>query len=370
MAGEVSAFGNTVPTVVILVFVALVVGLALAVLFWLTIAWSVVQSVQRTRRERVHDAVEDDLLERLFSPEPDWAAWTADLSRIERDVVESLLDEYLRELEGRDLDKLRALGETLGIPSRSKRQLRQRDEYGRLEALTWLTLLGRLDGIADFEPQTPRERAVVARLRDEHDSQSDPAALLSVLLDGARSEYTIFGQDTLYRIARNEPAALFERATTAYRTWSRPLLIQVLAVCENIGTSVRTEDLSWLTATLEHDDEAVRAAAASALGAFGWRRDIRDPRLLARLVRDPSPQVRGAVYEMLGRWGDENAVGALVTALRSEENERTRLAGTNALVEYQDQLAGDAHDFEDAWRWSLAHAAFDQAARQRDDSVS
>jgi hypothetical protein len=369
MAGEISVFGYSIPLTVVLVFIALVVGLALAVIFWLTIVQSILQSVKRTRRQRVHDDLQQELLERTFAPEADWEAWTDGLSRIERDVVESLLDEYLRELDGRNLEQLRGLGDALGIPARSKRQLQQDDEFVRLTALTWLTLLGDSQQIAEFDPRTPRERALVARIRYESDTTANSVALLSILLDGPKSQYTIFGQDTLYRIATSDPEALLQRAANEYQTWSRPLLIQVLSVCQHLGTSVTTEDLSWLTATLEDDDEMVRAATARALGAFGWRGDIRDGRLLDRLTRDESPHVRSAVYEMLARWGDEQAVRRLTVALRTEANPRARLAGMNALVTHQNKLEADIEELDEIWAWSQTHAAYDSAARKRQEWV-
>lgn len=95
----VSAFGYSVPLAIILVFVALVVGLALAVMFWLIIVWSVYRAVRQTRRERVRPDLENALLDRMFDPEADWDRWVSTLSDVERDVVESLLDEYVPELD-------------------------------------------------------------------------------------------------------------------------------------------------------------------------------------------------------------------------------------------------------------------------------
>lgn len=368
MAGNLSAFGYTVPLTVVFVFVALVIGLALAVMFWLTLGWSVVQSVGSTRREQVRDELQREFLERAFDPDSEWEAWADDFSGVERDVVESLLDEHLRELEGKNADRLRELGDVLGIPERSKRQLNWGNEYTRLHALTWLTVLERPGQARDFEPRTPRERALVARLRYDSDTGTGPADEMGVLLDGASTPFSVFGQDTMYRIATADPQALLERATAHSRRWPQPLLVQVLTVCQHLGTSVTSEDLSWLTATLEHESDAVREAGARALGAFGWRADVRDDRFLARLIRDPSPKVRGAVYEMLSRWGDEQALETLVAALGTEQNERATLTGTNALVAHRSRLEDDTH-LGASWAWSISHAAYDSAARHRTERV-
>ena len=363
MTEVISAFGYAVSLTVVLVFVALVIGIALAVLFWLTIALSTLRSVRQTRRQRVRDELQSALLDGTFDPDTDWQSWVDELSRTERDVVESLLDEYLRELDGTEFQRLQELGRTLGIPDRSKRQLQHGDEYVRLHALTWLTLLEQSAPLADFEPQTPRERALVARCRYESEPDEDPTELLAVLLADASAQFSIFGQDTLYRIATMAPAALFQRAGTDYQSWSPALLVQVLTVCQHLGSATAT-DLSWLTVAVEHDDESVRTAAALALGSLGWRDNLRNDRLLRRLTRDPSPRVRGAVYEMLAQWGDQQALDALVTALAEERDERARLMGTNALVDHRPSLDDSTvSEFATAWHWSKTHAAYDTAAR-------
>ncbi|MFC6721426.1 HEAT repeat domain-containing protein [Halobacteriaceae archaeon SHR40] len=366
MASSISAFGYTVPLVVVLVLLALVVGLALVVMFWLTTIWSIYRSVQDTRRDQVRDDLQDELLERMFDPDAEWRPWVSSLSSVERDVVESLLDEYIRELDGQDVDQLQELGRELGIPEHSKRQLGKREEYTRLAALTWLTLLADPESLhaTDFEPRTPRERAAVARLRWESDDLDTAVEGISILLDDATTQFTVFGQDTLYRIATEDPQALFQMAATHYDAWSQSLLVQVLTVCEHVGTNVTEEDISWLTAMLEHDDEVVRESAAGALKNIGWRDDLRAGRYTDRLLTDPSPRVRSAVYEMLARWGDDQALSKLTAALEFEENDRARLTGTNALVEHEDELLDRTHrTLGGAWAWSQEHVAYDRAAR-------
>lgn len=372
MAGTITAFGYSVSLTVVLVIVALVTGLGLVVMFWLTVGLSVYRSVQETRRERVRDDLQKQLLDGVFGPDTDWG-WIEELSRTERHVLESLLDEYLRELDGQNIEKLHELGAKLGIPDRSKRQLETGGEYERLYALTWLTLLRRPDRLAaaDFEPRTPSERAAVARLRYESDDLEAPEEGIPILLDDTTSQFTVFGQDTLYRIAIANPAALFSAGERRYQAWSDPLLIQVLVVCQHLGTNVTTEDLSWLTLALEHENEAVREAAARALGNVGWRSDIRNDSFLDRALQEPSPRVRGAIYGMLARWGDSEAIQALTEALQRETNPRPRLTGTNALVDNRDRLPDSASEaLENAWDWSSEHAEYDRLARRRHRQVS
>lgn len=373
MMGTISALGYSVPIRVVLIFIALVVGLALAVMFWLTIGWSVYRSVQSTRREQVKEDVQSEFLDRMFRPDPEWEEWVESLSSVERDVAESLLDEFIRELDGGDTENLRVLGEQLGIVGRSKRQLTAGGKYTRLYALTWLTLLRRPDGLEDaaFEPQSPRERGSVARLRYESDDLESPREGIAVLLDRATSQFTVFGEDTLYRVALEDPGALFERAAEEYQSWSQPLLVQVLTVCQHLTANVTVEDMSWVTVALEHRNESVREAGVRLLGNVGWRSDVRDELFLDRLLNDPSPVVRSAVYGMLARWGDEQSLETLTTALQREEDDRARLAGTNALVRQRERLPDESSpELETAWDWSSEGAAYDRAARDRGQQVS
>lgn len=364
---SVSAFGYVVPWTVILVFVGLVVGLLLAVQFYLTIGFSVYRSVKKTRRDSVHPDLRTELLDRLFAEDPEWEQWITGLTAVEREVVESLLDEHLRELDGTEAETLRHLGDALGIPERAGRHLEAGGEYARLQALTWLTLLRRPAPYTDssFEPQTPRERASVVTLLEKTDQLPDEETGISVLLDGADEQFTVFGQDTLYRVARRNPEPLLKKASEAYNEWPEPLLGQVLAVCSELETSVSEGELAWLVAVLETGNEATRAAAADALGSFGWRVSLREQAFLERAVRDPSPWVRRAVYEMLASWGDKAALDTLREALAKESDPRALTTGTTALIRQRDNLDTESVGvLGDAWDWSLEHVGYDRLARQ------
>lgn len=366
MSNSVTAFGYVIPLVVILVTLALLIGLALAVMFWLTIGLSVYRSVQTTRREEAREKLESEFVGNVFDPDVSWESYTEGLTGVERRVTEELLDEYLRELDGQSAAPLRELGETLDIPARSRKRLSARNEYDRLYALTWLSLLERPDILEEtnISPRTPRERAAVARLRYESDDLENAAEGITLLLDGVSTQFSVFGQDTLYRIASEDPAALFETAAKNYQNWSEPLLVQVLVVCQHLGRNVRSEDLSWLTATLEHENEAVREGAVRALENLGWRSDIRDNAFIERLVSDTSPRVRGAVYETLAQWGDDQALDTVTSALQTEDHSRARLAGTNALAGHGRELPEtDSAALKRAWAWSIEHTAYDERAR-------
>lgn len=372
MAAEVTAFGYAVPAVVVLAVAALVIVLAMATTCYLAVGWSVYRSVRSTRRAELRERLQPALFDRLFGPEPDWDAWVGELSTAERDVLESLLDEYLRELDGAEAERLRGLGEALGIPERAGRRLAHGDRYERLEALTWLALLRRPEPLfeAAYEPRRQHERAVAAYLLYETDRFDSVAAGVSLLVDGVDDQLSVFGQHTLYWISRRDPAPLLERAEADYREWPDPLLAQVLAVVAHLDAGVTGRDLSWLTAAMEMDNETIRAAAAEALSSFGWRASLRDQAFLERATGDPSPTVRAAVYEMLGAWGDDEALTVLMYALVSETHPRALTRGTTALVGRRDRIDPAAPAvLGDAWAWSSEHADYDHIARTATQQV-
>jgi hypothetical protein len=366
----VSVSGYASSTVA-LVVLAVVLGSGLVVMASLTLGQSLVRSYRDARQAEVRDDLQDRLLDGMFDDETDWSDWAEGLSSVERAVLEELLDEYIRELDGRNVERLRALGGELGIPDRSMERLGSPRVYDRLGALTWLALLGRPDRLTGFTPGTVRERAAVARLRHESGDLEDATEGLTLLLDETTVQFSVFGQDTLYRIAIEEPAALFQIAADNYRSWPTPLLVQVLVVCRHVGSNVSTEDLSWLTPLLEHDDPVVREAATLVLGNLGWRRDVRSPALATRLAADPSPRVRRAVYRMLAQWGDTEAIEVLTGALQTEDDPQARLAGTDALAEHREQFSlAMVEPLERAWLWSQEQVEYDRIARRQDRPVS
>jgi len=371
MTPNVTAFGYQVPVVVVLVFVALMLGLALAVAFYLTIGWSVYRSVQSTRRERARERLEDEFLEHLFDAEKSWPVWIEGMSNIERDVVETLLQEYLWELDGSTGSRLQTLADVLGIPEREARQLRRGNRYERLNALTWLTLLDRPDIYrqSPFEAESSRERVAAARLLMT-DEETGPQELVPLLLTGTHEPFSVFGLDTLYQTSREDPSVFFRMATQEYQQWPAQLQVQMLTVCKHLDIHVNEEGLPWLTAMLESDDEAVRAASARALGNFRWHQPLRDRVFLERAIEDPSPRVRGAVYEMLASWGDESAFDILLFALVSEDDPKAFVRGTNALVAHRERIGDRVAAVSGAsWQWSLKHARYNQIARHEAPEV-
>lgn len=87
------------------------------------------------------------------------------------------------------------------------------------------------------------------------------------------------------------------------------------------------EQAAWLLPCLEHSVDLVRAAAANGIYRLGGDGAI-EP--LLALTRDPSPQVRLAVYTLMGRSRVERVGDLLLEGLRDEDN-RVRATADAAL---------------------------------------
>ena len=351
----------------LVLWTGVVIGSLLIAVFVLTVGVSVYEARLRRRREAVRDDVRAGLLDRLYDPdEPGWETWAEGMSGPERTVAEELLDEYLRTLEGTDAERLRGLGTALGIGDRSRGRLDARDEYARLRALGWLTLLRDVpDAVAagEYDAATPRERAAVARLLYETDPEAYAERAVDVLLADAGEAFPAFGTDTLYRLATTEPTAVVEHAADNYDRWSPGLLAQVLVVCRAVETGLAGADLSWIVALLEHEAETVRVEASLTLARFGWRTPIREEAFLRRATDDDSPRARGAGYTMLGAWGDERSVAVLAEALREESNDRALLAGAEALTDAGVPSEEVPERARPAWEWVREQRRYDDRAR-------
>jgi len=350
----------------------LVLGLVLSVLLagvaLLTIGYSVVRYWQRRRRGAARDNLREELLGRLYRPDdPEWHEWVSTLTGRELPVLEALLDEYLRELDGGDAETLAGLGDALGITDRANRNLRHGTYYERLDALTWLALLWdppEIEVLQEHCTGTPRERAAAVRVLYVSNHPAIESMGVDLLLRNATEPFSIFSVDTLYRAAESDPSHLFACADADFTTWDPQLQQQVLLACRHLRTVIGDAELDWLAESLHSPEERTRAEAARTLGGFQWHQTLYNKVSLQTLTSDPSPVVRASVYRMLGEWGDDRAITAIRFAGMTDPNDRARVAAAEALVEHKDDYELQIpNGFADAWSWACAHATFDDLAR-------
>ncbi len=349
-----------------------IVSLLLSVLL-LTVGYSLFRAHKRRRREALRGDLRGGLLDRLYGPDdPAWEAWVDTLSARERSVLEELLEEYLRELDGADVRRLAGLGVALGIGDRARRRLESGDPYARLDALTWLALLRDAPDVATLQAHctaTPRERAAATRTLYVSERENVASVGVDLLLGDSPGAFSVFGIDTLYRVAETDPGPLFARAAADYDDWDPVLQAQVLLVCRELNTVVGDADLSWVLDLTASPAERTRIEAIRTLGGFGWRQPLRERVDLDALTSDPSPAVRASAYRTLGEWGDEAATDALLEAAAEEPDERARVVAARALVGRDDDAAVPA-SLSAAWSWAAENAAFDRLARDVSSSRS
>nr|WP_233139263.1 HEAT repeat domain-containing protein [Halorubrum salipaludis] len=360
-----------------------------------TVGYSLRAARRRRRRTPMRADLRGELLDRLYGrDEPGWDEWAAALSGAEREELESLLDVYLRALDGSDADRLAGLGEALGINERARREIADGDYWARIHALVWLALLRDAPDRSLLETHctdTPRERAAAARVLYAAGVGDAATTGIDLLLRDRPSSFSVFGIDTLYRVAETDPQPLFERAAADFDDWEPALQQQVLLAARHLHTVVGSADLSWVVGALSSPDARVRTAAWRALDAYGWNRSIRAAVDLATVADDPDPAVRASAYRMLGAWGDGEAVAALDAAAAVETDDRARVVAAEQLIRHREADAlgagetpppslsslppstgagepdepeeSDADPFDVAWAWASEHARFDRLAR-------
>lgn len=349
------------------VIAAGVLAVLLTIEILLTLGYSVVKSNRQKRQTPIRESLRDELLTRLYRPAaPEWEQWVESLSEEQRAVLEALLDEYLRELDGADATQLAALGEALGITQRAHRHLKHGSYTDRLQALTWLALLQDAPAIEVLKEHctgTPKERAAAVRVLHESGHPEIGRIGIDLLLSDNPNPFSIFGVDTLYRAAEKDPSHLFERAAADFVDWEPQLQQQVLLSCRYLRTLVGDAELSWLVEALNSPAERTRAEALKTLGGFGWHPTLLEGIDLQSLVNDSSPLVRTSAYQMFGEWGDETAIDLLRFAGMADPNARARVAAARALIAYDGEYDFSIPDQLAAWSWAAEQASYDAVVR-------
>lgn len=355
------------PFLVVSITAITLTGLLIAVIL-LTVGRSIQRYWHRKRRKVGRDELRTELLDRLYDPgDPGWDDWVETLSERECTVLESLLENFLRELDGGDAELLGDLGAALGINERARMKLKKGDEYERLNALTWLALLKDPPDeelLEKYCTGTPRERAAAARILYVSDHPAIASRGVDLMLRDLDGAFSVFGIDTLYRVSEADPSQLFRRAAADYEDWDPALQQQVLLVTRHVQTVVGSADLSWVVELLSSPEERTRIEAARTLGGYGWQDQLRDQVDIEAISADPSPKVRASVYRMLDEWGDSEALTTLETAAAAEEDERARVAAAESLLRHRDHHAVTVSEtLKKAWDWAAANAAIDELIR-------
>lgn len=295
----------------------------------ITMAWW-----KRRKHDRVsetQDRLQEMLLERLFEADPDWNAWIAELSRVERRQLQLLTDQYLRRLRGTEFERLYELAVTLGLPAKAKRDLDSR--RGRFRALTWLALLREPvapERLKHCCTRTQRNRAGAARLLYESDHADAAEVGTNLLIGDGQHPLSAFGLDTLYRLNNGTETPILARVPEEGTDWDTRLLVQVLTVLRFCSLSEPPKQLAWLVDLLDHESAQVRVATVGVIERHGWREPFQSRIDVGELLTDPVSPVRYDVYHLLASWGSEESAALLRGALEGEDD-RELLAVVRAL---------------------------------------
>ncbi len=310
------------------------------------------------RRKSARKRVQSELFERLFAADPEWNTWVGTLSRVERRQLRTLLDEYLRQLRGTEHDRLCELGQALGIPDRSRRNLSS--DRKRFGALTWLALLEEPvepDRLERYCRKEPQHRAGAARVL--HRAGHPEAAELGtdLLVADGEQPLTAFGFDTLYQLNNGTETPLLESLADGFESWNERLLVQILLVLRHCNISDPGGRLEWLPALAAHDSPRVRAAAVGVLERHGWREQLERDVDIAALLDDVEGGVRQDTYLLLASWGNDRSAALLRLALDTED-ETDMLALVRAFVSHPRIDPSAAPDrFEPFVEWVRADEA-------------
>lgn len=273
------------------------------------------------RVSETQDRVQEQLLERLFEADPDWNAWIAELSRVERRQLQLLTDQYLRRLRGTEFERLYELAVTLALPAKAKRNLDSR--RGRFRALTWLALLREPvapERLKHCCTRTQRNRAGAARLLYECDHVDAAEVGTNLLIGDGQHPLSAFGLDTLYRLNNGTETPILARIPEDGTDWDTQLLVQVLTVLRFCSVSEPPERLAWLVDLLGHDSTQVRGATVGVVERHGWREPFQSRIDLGELLTDPASSVRYDIYHLLASWGSEESAALLGEALEVEDD--------------------------------------------------
>lgn len=309
------------------------------------------------RIEAARPAIATEIFSRLDEDDPDWDTWTEGLTSPERTVARTLGKQLLRQVHGNEREKLRGLVARVGVsPKRLQRDVESRSTYRTLRALSWLSLLeypSVVDAALRRCPSHQDVRTATARVLHETGDERAPRTGIRLLVWEGTEPLSVFGLDTLYQIASQEPEYLLSIASDGSDGWNDPVLVQVLTVVRYCQSETDPASLRWVRHCLDHESTAVRAAALATLVEYSWNEQLRNAVSLDDYLTDPEPAVRRVAYQAMRTW-DIQDVESFARRVTDEPDDLARLAGVRALRHRTGghlPISRTSEAFDRTWRW-------------------
>lgn len=327
----------------------------------LGLSWWTRRQERLEEQDRQH--VRDELFEQIDREPQARESWIAGLSDRERAVLTSLVEHYLRLLSGQERARYQELAAELALGARAEADLTADPLGDRLQAIAMLSLLDHpisYDRLEETCVRSQETREAAARLLLERREEFEqPAARATRLLLWEGTEpLSVYGLETLSRLNAGEESPLLDLAAEHVSKWNTAVVSQVCLVIEHTEQLDPGASIDWLFPLLAHSDPELRAAAVGAFTPFGWREDIRNRLDVRSLLADPAPVVRKATYALLTEWGGSLGHELLLRAVRSEPNDRARLAAMRGLHSIEPNVPVSAVEASrSAWIWIHAEQA-------------
>lgn len=347
----------------------LVIYVALSVLAISIAAW-------KQRLDGITAQSRETVRQKLFKQQehsnPEWEQWIESLSATERDRLVSVLDRYLRIVEGEQRETFVDVAAALDLGERSDAALDQSTVVPRLRALATLAMLDyplSVDRLLETCSDTQRTREAAARLlyerRDEYENAAELGSKL-ILWEG-KEPMTVYGLETLAKLNTGGETPLLYQAKDAVSTWEQSVIIQACFVLEHTEQVDPDAPIDWLFPLLDHESPIVRTASVRAFKQQGWRKTVRSRLDLRSRITDESSNVRQATYEVLTYWGDEQAREYLEWATITEADERCQLVAIRGLLSLETPREGFSDQFglRKAWNWIEAELLVSDRQRIR-----
>lgn len=325
------------------------------------------------RAEALRTGLRPAIIERLSADEPEWNGWVECLSERERGVLLELTKGLLRNVRGAEAAKLRRLVGELGVNERWLHDhIESREPTAQHRALTWSTLLEYRfppDVLLEHASRPRSVRLAAARTLHETNESATLHAALRLLVQEGNEPLSLFGIDTLYRIANDRPDHLLDLARSDANEWDPAFFVQVLAVVRQCVSVVSPSSVVWIGEYVNDGSTDVREAAVLALGAYAWHPDVRNRLEFGRLVDDPSAAIRRATYVALDSSDGSPERELLAEAARTEEDDRARLVAVRLLHRRNDDpfdLDGRIEKLDPATVRTLAWVVAESKVRSND----